>query len=47
MKLSHSPLDLSLCRWLDDKWVLDMDGLGEEEVDADGWFYALDFNFLK
>ena len=24
-----------------------MDGLEEEAVDADGWFYALDFNFLK
>ena len=27
--------------------MLDMDGLEEEAVDADGWFYALDFNFLK
>ena len=45
--LTPCPFLLPPCRWFEDKWVLDMDGLEEEAVDADGWFYALDFNFLK
>ena len=41
------PIKLSSHRWHEDKWVLDIDGLDTDCVDADGWFYALDFNFLE
>lgn len=35
------------CRWLDEKWTIDMDGFNADAVDAEGWYYALDFNYLK
>ncbi|KXZ54073.1 hypothetical protein GPECTOR_5g18 [Gonium pectorale] len=34
-------------RWVEDEWQIDVEGIEQEAVDADGWTYALDFYLLK
>ena len=46
-KFNQFRLCVLLGRWVDDKWRVDMSGFDQEEVDADGWYYALDFNYLR
>ncbi|GAX75890.1 hypothetical protein CEUSTIGMA_g3333.t1 [Chlamydomonas eustigma] len=32
--------------WLEEQWELDMSGIEEDAIDKEGWYYALDFNYL-
>ena len=34
-------------RWLSNEWRLDVDGYDLAAVDEEGWYYALDFNYLS
>lgn len=34
-------------QWLDEDWHIDMTGHEEASVDDEGWYYAVDFNWLR
>ena len=34
-------------QWLDEDWHIDMTGHEDACVDNEGWYYAVDFNWLK
>ena len=39
--------DVQGWQWLDEDWHIDMTGHEDACVDNEGWYYAVDFNWLK
>jgi hypothetical protein len=40
-------VDVQGWQWLDEDWHIDMTGHEDACVDNEGWYYAVDFNWLK
>ena len=44
---SSRPSGVQGWQWLDEDWHIDMTGHEDACVDNEGWYYAVDFNWLK
>lgn len=44
---NSSPCPAQGWQWLDEDWHIDMTGHEDACVDNEGWYYAVDFNWLK